>query len=63
MICSGSGLLWQSKGAKAEAGGVDKAERLPHLHHLLQACNPGSQQFQVHTFPSFILDPYTMKYA
>ena len=52
MILSGSGLLWQPEGAKAEAGGMDQAERLPHLHHLLQACYPGSQQFQVHTFLS-----------
>ena len=37
----GPDLLWDPEGAADEAGGLDEAERLPRLHHLLQARHPG----------------------
>ena len=37
----GPDLLRDPEGAADEAGGLDEAERLPRLHHLLQARHPG----------------------
>jgi hypothetical protein len=42
----GSGLLWEPKGAAYEARGLDQTERIPHLHHIIQAGHPGPQQLQ-----------------